>query len=338
MLILGTARILLVASLLCTLAFTTTHCARAQPFDPAPKSLTVMTWNVEWMYDDYTGDNRSKLANEQSAPNAETWKRKLAAVAEVIANSKADVIALQEIEGDQTLRAIIERLKAEHQTSFRYAFIQGTDSFTEQDVGLLVRGGLVSYRRHEQSKAMFDSGQYYNLSKHLAAELRWEDVASPLTIMNVHLRATEEAEDLRVRQAKLARHWLEPALDRGEDVILLGDFNSEATPGVLEGDIAAVSGGTSRPHMIDLLTRLDNPLASTHLILDRQFDRMMVSVSLMEDGPGLDWCFESIQILTEEIIRGQRDGEEHWAERLNSSHPDLDVSDHFPVVATFKLK
>lgn len=312
--------------------------AQAQPFDPAPRTLSIMSWNVEWMYDDYTGDNRSQLAKEQSAPNAQVWKDKVAAVAEVIANSKADIIALQEIEGDQTLLAIVEQIRSAHKTSYRQAFIQGTDRFTEQDVGLLVRSGLVSYRRQEQSKAMFDSGMYYNVSKHLIGEFRWENVASPLTVMNVHFRATVEAEEFRVRQAKLSRHWLEPALARGEDVILLGDFNSEAAPGVLEGDIAAIAGESDMPQMVDLLTRLENPQASTHLILDRQFDRIMVSKSLLEDGPGLDWSFVSIRILTDEIIRGQRDGAEHWDKRLSDPSAELDISDHFPVLATFELK
>lgn len=312
--------------------------AHAQPYDTAPRTLSIMSWNVEWMYDDYTGDNRSQLAQEQSAPNAEVWRDKVAAVAEVIANSQADIIALQEIEGDQTLLAIAEQIKSTHQRSYRYAFIQGTDRFTEQDVGLLVRSGLVSYRRQEQSKAMFDSGMYYNLSKHLIGEFRWENVESPLTVMNVHFRATAEAEEFRVRQAKLARHWLEPNLARGEDVILLGDFNSEAPPGVVEGDIAAIAGESGKPQMVDLLARLENPQASTHLILDRQFDRIMVSQSLLEDGPGLDWSFASIRILTDEIIRGQRDGEEHWDKRLSEPTPELDVSDHFPVIATFELK
>jgi hypothetical protein len=121
-------------------------------------------------------------------------------------------------------------------------------------------------------------------------------------------------------------------------VILLGDFNSEAPPGVVQGDIAAIAGESGQPQMVDLLTRLENPQASTHLILDRQFDRIMVSESLLEDGPGLDWSFTSIRILTDEIIRGQRDGEEHWDQRLSEPNVELDLSDHFPVIATFELK
>lgn len=310
----------------------------AQPYDPAPANMSIMTWNVEWMFDDYVGDNRSKLSKEQSAPNSAVWKAKVTDVAKVIAESEATIVALQEIESDQTLAAIAQAIKSKYRISYRYAFIQGTDSFTEQDVGFLVRGGLTSFRRQEQSKAMFDSGTYYNLSKHLFAEFRWSNVESPLTILNVHFRATVEAEDFRVRQAKLARHWSEPLLAVGQDVIVLGDFNSETTAGENRSDVGALIGNGASPVMVDLLTRLQVTTAQTHLILDRQFDRIMVSESLMNDGPGLDWSFESIQILSQSIIRGNRDGQEHWGNRLKANASELDVSDHFPVVAKFLLK
>ncbi|MEZ6135235.1 MAG: endonuclease/exonuclease/phosphatase family protein [Pirellulaceae bacterium] len=311
---------------------------RAQPFDEAPRKLSVMTWNVEWMFDDYTGDNRSDLAREQSAPSKERWLDKVAAVAKVIADSQAHIVALQEIEGDQTLAAIAQQIKTKHRTSYRYAFIQGTDRFTEQDVGFLFRGGLFAYRRQEQSKTMFDSGKFYNLSKHLFGEFRWSNVASPLTVLNIHLRATAEAEEPRVKQATLARHWVEPLLAAGHDVIVLGDFNSETRAGDQHSDVGVLSNHASDQPLVDLLTRLEDPKQPTHLILDRQFDRVMVSRSLIEDEPGLDWSLDRVRILSQETVRGRRDGHEHWDQRLTMPVGELDTSDHFPVVAEFSLK
>lgn len=313
----------------------------AQPYANAPDTLRIMTWNVEWMYDEYKGDNRSKLAKEQSAPSKKYWDAKVEGVAKVIADAQPDIVALQEIEGDQTLRDIAAKLNSMHQMGYRFAFIQGTDTFTEQDVGFLVRSGpengLVAYRRHEQTKAMYDSKQYYNVSKHLVGEFRWEEVSRPMSVMTVHLRATADAEEPRVKQAKLARKWLEPNLARGEDVILLGDLNSEHSAGSIQGDIAAIVGD-SGPKMVDLLEYLDDKSAQTHLVLDKQFDRILVSESMMEDAAGKDWVFEQIEILVDPIIRGTRDGEEHWSNRQTMSEEELDLSDHFPVMATFSLK
>jgi endonuclease/exonuclease/phosphatase family metal-dependent hydrolase len=319
----------------------------AQPYDPAPASLRVMSWNVEWMFDDNPSDNLSELAREQSAPSSAHWQAKLGRVAEVIAAAKPDIVALQEIEGRQTLTALSEQLRTAHRRTYRHAFIEGNDSFTEQDVGLLYRSGLIAFRRHEQSKAMFESQQYYHVSKHLVCEFRWKDIASPLTIMNVHLRATPEAEDLRVRQARLLRQWMSLELAAGQDVIILGDFNSEyfARPasGTSEpaGEVAILLGHKDQPSLSDLLGHVTGSHLSTHVILEKQFDRIFASQSLMEDGPGKDWTFEKLEIITAGVIRGQRDGAEHWSKRLSESQEDLkeiDVSDHFPVVATFRAQ
>ncbi len=313
-------------------------------FDSAPASLKVMTWNVEWMYDDNQADNRSDLAREQSSPSKEYWQWKVAAVADAISKANAWIVALQEIEGDQTLAALVAELRERHNLSFRYAFIQGMDSFTEQDVGLLYRDGLTEYRRHEQSRTMYDSQQYYNLSKHLVAVFRWSNVAAPLTIMTAHFRATEEAEALRVRQARLARFWLQPLLDQGNDVMLVGDLNAEPLAGQMRAEIEVlVNGATASSNsvkMSDLLEKADSSKRRTHLILDKQYDRALVSPSLIEDTPGkLDWVFESIAVRSDLAIRGAGpDDQSHWEKRLSMPLSELDASDHFPVVTTFQLK
>ncbi len=328
--------------------------AGAQALDPAPPLLRVMTWNVEWMFDDYQGDNRSDLAREQSSPSREYWENKRNRVAELLAEVRPEIVALQEIEGYETLAEITAQLKSAHQLSYRFAFIQGSDRFTEQDVGLLVRGGLTSFRRHEQSKAMFNSEQFYNLSKHLVGEFQWANIASPLTVMNVHLRATSEAEELRIKQARLARHWLDPLIQSGQDVIVLGDFNTEhnisakmdaanlaidgTTAPETAADLAPLIGSNAQPRLIDLLSRLADPGQSTHLILNKQFDRILVSESMLVDDPGVDWCFQQIEVFSREVVHGAQDGPEHWSRRLTLPLSELDVSDHFPVMATFELK
>lgn len=311
---------------------------RERKLDAPQTQLRVMTWNVEWLFDHDTSDNHSDLAREQSAPSREYWETRCAAVAAGIARHEPQIVALQEIEGEQTLEALAGQLRNQHRLEYRFAFIQGTDSFTEQDVGLLYQDGLVSFRRYEQTKAMFDSRQYYNLSKHIVAEFQWTEVDSPLTLMNVHLRAKAEAEDIRRRQARLARHWLEPALKEGHDVILLGDLNVEQMAGDTSGTMGELQGAADRQHLVDLMTKLESQRA-THLIAPRQFDRILVSQSMVIDQEGQrDWVFEKVEILEDTVVRGARDGEAHWSRRLDSDLSELDVSDHFPVMATFTLQ
>lgn len=315
--------------------------------DDAPPKLVVVTWNVEWMYDDDLSDNRSDLSKQQSAPTKKFWLTKLDNVAAVLAATRADIVALQEIEGDQTLSAIAAELRLKHHVNYRHAFIPGTDRFTEQDVGLLFRSGLTQYRRHEQTREMFDSNNYYNISKHIVGEFSWKSIASPMTVMTVHMRATEEAEDFRIRQARLARYWLQPQITKGEDVILLGDFNSEHPVGENAGDMLELAGTLAEsnhenvkrsPPLVDLLKFAPTAQCVTHLILPRAFDRILVSQSLIDDGPGNDWVFKQIEIRSDLVMRGKQDGQEHWDNRLTMPLDELDTSDHFPLVATFELK
>ncbi len=309
----------------------------AQPYDPAPPELKIMTWNVEWFFDDLSADNHSQLAKEQSAPSRDYWRARLEATSNVIASEAPDIVALQEIEGSSSLAALRTELK-KYRLDYRYAFVDGRDTSTEQNVGFLMKSGLVSYGRREQSSVMYSSRQYYNLSKHLFGEFRWQEPVSPMTILNVHYRATADAEELRTKQAKLSRKWCEAELAAGEDVIILGDTNSEYSAGEMHGDVAAIVGGGSQPRMVDLLTKLDDVSESTHLVLNKQFDRIYVSQSMMEDGPGLDWVFVEVRVVVTPVIRGRRDGPEHWHKRLTMPINELDASDHFPVVAEFELK
>ena len=322
------------AAILATIAFTNAAVAQDAP----PQKLIVATWNVEWMYDDDKSDNRSDLSKEQSAPSKAYWQQKVTNVAAVIAALNPEIIALQEIEGDQTLIAIAAELRQKHKINFRHAFITGSDRATEQDVGILFRNGLTQYRRHEQNREMFDSNNYYNLSKHLVGEFSWKSIASPLTVMTVHMRATVEAEDLRIKQARLARYWLEPQIARGEDVILLGDLNSENAVGNNAGDMNELAGSGKQPPLVDLLKFAPDNQKTTHMILPRAFDRIIVSQSMIDDGPGTDWVFKQIEVRKDLVVKGKMDGEEHWNNRLTMSLDELDVSDHAPVVATFDLK
>lgn len=215
----------------------------------------------------------------------EYWQAKVTAVAATIAVTQATIVVLQEIEGDQTLATIAAELRQQHNLNFRYAFIQGTDRHTEQDVGILFTSGLMHYRRHEQTREMFERNNFYNLSKHLVAEFRC-DVASPLTMMTVHQRATEESEDYRIRQARLAMHWLEPQLSQQQDVILLGDFNSKHPVGDASGDMQVLVGDNAPHALVDLLQFSQPGVRRQHSIVERSYDRILVSPSLVEDGPG----------------------------------------------------
>jgi endonuclease/exonuclease/phosphatase family metal-dependent hydrolase len=314
--------------------------------DPKPKELKVVTWNLEWFFDHDQGDNSSDLSKQLSAPSQADWDWKVQTVAHSIAQMKPSILGLQEIENRRVLEDLVRVLKEKHGLAYRIAYVEGFDRATEQEVGILYRDGLVEFSRLEQSGPMFRSQQYYNLSKHLVARFRWgnADETEELIVIVVHLRARAEEAELRMKQCKLLRHWLQDLNRHTPNIIVMGDFNTEE----LAGDIGEGSdiqwlmkGLTDSPEddLYDLLKNAPESNRQTHLILNKQFDRILASPSLVEDGPGRDLSFLSIRVLPEFNIRGTGtdERESHWERYWQIDPIERDISDHHPVAAEFSF-
>ncbi len=313
-----------------------------------PGKFSVATWNLEWFFDENAGDNYSDLAKKQTAPNRDAWNWKRDQAAAAIAKLNVDVIALQEIEGDRVLFYLSKALEKEQQ-KFRIAFAQGNDTFTEQDVGFLFRNiDVLQTSRRGQTGAMFKSGNYYDLSKHLEIQtlVEPEGANEPVTIITVHLRATAEAEEMRLKQVRLLKTWIADRVKAGENIIVLGDTNSETladsvTP---QSDIGILSGLDTpdpRDDLIDLHSRINAAERPTHLVPGKQFDRILVSRPLMEDDPAKrDLVFKSARVRRDVGYRGAGvdDSTQHWEHYWDVPANERDVSDHLPVVADFEIR
>ena len=322
--------------------------ALAQPCfaQKGPESITVATWNLEWFFDDYRGDNESDLSKEQSAPDRENWEWKKSVVAEAIAKFRPTILAVQEIENRRVLMDLCQILEKKHSLPYRVAFIEGFDRATEQDVGILYLSGLVEYSRREQTKSQFDSKQYYNITKHLFGQFEWEvnGRTEKLTILNVHFRAKAEEAATRLKQSKLARLWMQDRIRAGENVIFIGDTNFEelAGQGTAGGELQELTGkGTpdTNDDLVDVLERVPENARRTHMILEKQFDRIMVSQSLLDDdAKGTDLVLEKVEVLPQHNIRGSGPDMDHWDTRYTKPFPERDISDHYPVMATFRFR
>lgn len=312
--------------------------------DELPEAIRIATWNVEWFFDDFTADNRSDLAKEQSAPSRAEWEWKLEKTAGVIARLEPTIIALQEVENRDVLYRLVKELKEKHQQDYKYCFIDGFDFGTEQNVAFLYQNGLVEYARREQTQEMFDSQNYYNLSKHLIARFEWGDGDSKQTlqILTLHLRAAPEQEALRVRQGRLAHEWMKEAIAKGDNVLILGDLNTEHPSGHADpksdiGVIRGLSNSDASDDLEDLNRFLPDALKSTHL-LNKEFDRILASPSLMEDTPGRrDLVFSRIITRQDLVVVGKQD-EDHFNVFYSIPREERDVSDHYPVMTEFLIK
>lgn len=309
--------------------------------DEKPNQISIATWNVEWFFDSYTGDNSSDLAKEQSAPSRGEWDWKLEQVARVVAEMKPTILALQEIENREVVRRLTKKLSDKYKLKYRIAFIQGWDSFTEQDVAVIYQSGLVQYSCREQTSEMFSSREYYNLNKHLFAEFEWGDgkEKESLTLLTVHLRATAEKHDLRQKQCKLMKRWIEEKISNGGNVIVLGDLNTEQLADSInrKSELAILCGwetATKSDDLYDLHHFLPPQYRSTHLA-NRQFDRILVSQSMLEDRKNVkDLKFSQIANFRNLVIVGETD-KEHFNKYYKIPRDQRDVSDHYPVMAQF---
>lgn len=335
-------RLLLSAVLGLPIVMLSAHDSPAQAED-----LTVMTWNLEWFYDENQGDNYSKLAKEQSAPSRKDWEWKRDQVAKSLADAKPSVVGLQEVESRRILWYLTRSLDRNFSLEYRELGIQSRDHFTEQDVGFLVRPpvDVVSIFQGVFSRQIPNRDQFNDVTKHLMVTL---DVPvgnsfERVHVMNLHLRARAEVEPIRMKQARLVHRWIEKLIQAGENVIVLGDFNTEergntTRPNSDVGIIAGLETATTNDDLVDLNLRLPRGDRQTHLLDGRQFDRILCSRSLLTDDPDrVDLVFKKIEVRRDLCVRGKPDtADEHWDSYWKMSEQERDLSDHYPLIATFE--
>lgn len=312
--------------------------------DEKPDKLTICTWNLEWFFDEYTGDNFEELPRKQAAPSRADWDWKLAGVASIIGELKPTIVALQEVENRRVLFYLTQKLRRDHGLNYRIAYIEGEDFFTEQDVAILALGGLVEFRRRDRSREEYQNKEFQALTKHLFADFAWGSGKDQvqLTLLNLHVRATPEAAPQRQKQARLARHWLREQIDRGDNIIILGDLNSEESINqtTKDGDMGVFRGldtPSSADDLFDALTRLADPKAATHLN-GRQYDRILLSPPLLVSGESSRGIsFRSISLRRDLVLRGTGQDKDHFDVFWQIPQAERDISDHYPLVAEFEF-
>lgn len=313
--------------------------------DPPPEQVVICSWNAEWMFDNYAGDNSSDLGKKMTAPSRPDWDWKLAGIEKVVREIRPTILGLQEVENGRVLFYLTQRFKSDNDLKFRTAFVEGADFFTEQDVGILALSGLTGFGRREMSKEQFDDKRNMGVPKHLFATFEWGTGPDQerLTVVNMHLRAQGMATNLRIRQATLIRAWVNDLIKKGENVVLMGDLNSDefATETTADGDIGVMRGLNTPERdddLFDTLVELKDKDRHTHLN-GQQYDRILLTKGLTEDDPNRkDLCFKSVAIRRDLVVRGKQQDENHMDVFWTIPDEERDVSDHYPLVVTLDYK
>lgn len=191
---------------------------------PALKPLCIGAWNLE------------HFGNRNDPPRTDA---DVQAIADYIRKLDLQVLAVSEINGEKPLKDLVTRIGRD------WKFILGTSGHVGQE-GQVAVGVLWDDSRVD----MLGAGELSELSAHTAAGLvfhrapvvaAFRDRAGgpDFRVVSVHLKAgrTPEDFDRRTAECKALRGYLEKLVSdekEDDDIIVLGDFNHDASAGEAE--------------------------------------------------------------------------------------------------------
>ena len=285
--------------------------------------VRIASFNGEFLFD---GEGDEGQADFPWKGDAEKSRAHRDAVGAVVRSLDADVVVIPETENLNAL----ELLNAESLAGMGYTayLVDGQDSFTGQDVGLLSRVPVDTLGRTDDRVPVGITDAQYGVSKNIFARMTLAGM--PTTVIGIHFLAqpdNAERAPRREAQAEVIRRLVAREEGLGRQVIVMGDYNdvdatipdrrgSQAITSVL-ATIASAGDGPA-----DDLTSVmgDVPQAMRFTSLyDRNNDGQI--------GPDDLSAIDHI-LLSPALYARVRDV------RYVHSHNPFTVSDHFPVVVT----
>ncbi len=290
----------------------------------SPAGVRVATFNGEFLFDG-AGDEGEATFPWKGDPTAARAHRD--AVAAVVRSLDADLVLMPETEDLATLQMLVDESLAD--LGYEAVLVDGRDSFTGQDVGLLSRLPVEAAGRTDERVPVGVSDQRYGVSKNLWARVTMPD-GTPVTVIGVHFLARPddvERRDRRNAQAEVIRQLVAAEVAAGRQVIALGDFN--------DFDEAALDRRGSVP-ITDVMATVkragpgpDDDLVNV-LGDVPQAERFTSFYDRDADGAFDEGEFSAIDhvLLSPALYRRVVDV------RYVHAHDPREVSDHFPIVVT----
>ena len=184
--------------------------------------IRIATFNGEFLFDG-EGDEGEATFPWKGDPEAARAHR--AAVGGVIRQLDADLVLIPETENLRTLQLVADEVLGD--MGYTPVLVNGRDSFTRQNVGMLTRLPVEDSGRTDERVLVGVSDQLYGVSKNLWVRTSLPD-GTPVTVIGVHFLARPDAVDRRDRrqaQAEVIRQLAEAEVAAGRELIVLGDFN-----------------------------------------------------------------------------------------------------------------
>lgn len=303
--------------------------AAQQDTRPDRGRLRIMTFNGEFLWDGRLPEEGNVDFPWKGSPDEAD--EHLAEIAQVIAAADPDIVNLVEVEGIDALNRLNDQFLPGR--GYTAHLIQGLDTYTGQDVGILTRIGLRSIGRTD---IYGESGSVRKrVSKNYVATLSVGDTLN-MVVIGVHFLAFPlrlDRVDERQAQADAIRQVARAYADSGFAVVVLGDLND------YDGAVDSRDVNDHQPITTVLadLRELDPSDDSDDLVnvgrLLPQARRYTAHYDANQDG------FVTVNELSaiDHVLLSGRLADLVESVDVDQGYDPLTVSDHFPVVVTLQL-
>ena len=285
--------------------------------------IRVATFNGEFLFDGEGDEGQATFPWKGDVALARTHRD---AVAAVVRSLDADVVLIPETEN----LGVLDMMIAESLSDMGYTatLINGRDSFTGQDVGLLSRVPVEAAGRIDDRAPLGVGDEQYGVSKNLWARMTLGGV--PTTLVGVHFLAQPDNPERRPRreaQAEVIRRFVAAEQAAGREVVALGDFN--------DFDDEALDRSGNRPisTVLAIVKRAgDGPADDLRNVMADVPQAMRFTA--LYDRNGNDTIEEGELSAIDHVLLSPGLARRVRDVRFVHSHDPRRVSDHFPVVVT----
>jgi len=194
-------------------------------------TFRIVQFNAEWLFVD--GYDSCPGSTCPWKTNSDATKH-VSAIASVIADLNPDLVNLCEVESCHELTLLTEDSKLVGK-GYKPYMIQGTDSSTGQDVGMLTKVDPTLDLYRTESRVAYPipgttcKSSYtgtYGVSKHYITTLKLNGIN--IAIVSMHFLAFPDDVNRcveREAQASVIQQVVQPYVDKGYEIILIGDLN-----------------------------------------------------------------------------------------------------------------
>ena len=321
--------------------------------------LTLSLFSTELKIASYNVENLFDMVNngteyDEYKPKKHNWTRttlnkKLLNISEVICDVNADMIGLQEIENENTLKRLQSSLRSAG-CFYKYSAITHKKHSAIQ-VAFLSKLPIINAKEIEVNKKL----KYRNI-----LEVKVMIEHRPLYLFVNHWTSKRSAESKRMLSAKVLKKRLK-SLPKGRDYILLGDFNSDYNEykhmEVKHNDTQGKTGinniletvvahrlvhkkdiNLKRNLHYNLWLELPNFQRWSHNYYGKkQALDSIILPSSMFDGKGIDYVNNSFKVFKPSYLFHKKGYINRWQFK-RKRHVGKGYSDHLPIVATFSTK